>query len=272
LIIIYGAVVDEWGNKNIEEIMTKKHMVIEDDESIGAVLSLFRREGISHAPVVKEGKLVGIISIHDIIQNIFIPKQKQSRGEIVGEKVPILSIPVKGIMSKPAITVLRKKKLKDAVEKMHKFNISSLIVIEKNKPIGLVTKRDFLEPIAQMEKKGLGLAVQFSVKDVGVDNIQRDFIMKDFESFANRYNETLESGILFVYIKGHGTNMKGDQLVHCRLQLRTVKASFFSSSEGYGVEQNFQVALDRLENQILKSTDVQYDPEVARNYLRRIHS
>jgi len=71
-------------------------------------------------------------------------------------------------------------------------------------------------------------------------------------------------------MKTLGTNFKGDQLIHCRLQLRTVKGSFFSSSEGYGIEQTFRSALDRLERQILQSKEFEYDPEFARTYLRRI--
>jgi len=33
--------------------MTKKTFVLEEDESVGTVLSLFREHGISHAPVAR---------------------------------------------------------------------------------------------------------------------------------------------------------------------------------------------------------------------------
>jgi len=268
--IIHGAVIGKWGNTKVEEVMTKKTFVVEEDESVGTVLSLFRENGISHAPVVSNGKLVGIVSIHDIIEHIFQPRQRQTVGEIVGEKVPVLSIPTKGIMAKPVITVLPENKLKDAAKKMHEFDISSLVVVRKRRPVGIVTKRDFLESLAEMEIPRRRLTVQFSVKDVEIDEIQRGFIMDDFESFTRKYKETLEVGTLFVYMKTHGTNYKGDQLVHCRLQLRTRKGSFFSSGEGFGVEQTFRTALDRLEKQILRSQEFEYDPEFARMYLRRI--
>jgi len=267
--VIHGAVMERWGNARVEEIMTKKPFVIEEDESIGAVLSLFRGEGISHVPIVKDGKLVGIIGIYDIIENIFQPRHVQRLGERVGEKVPVLSIPAKGIMVKPVVTVLSETKLQDAAEQMHKFNISSLVIVSKGRPVGIITKRDFLEPLAQMGKPMRRLMVNFSVKDVEIDEVQRGFIMGDFESFTNRYGETLESGTLFVYMKAHGTNFKGDQLIHCRLQLRTRKGAFFSSGEGYGVEQTFKVALDRLEGQIVKSTELASDREFVKAYFKR---
>jgi len=267
--VIHGAVMERWGNTRVEEIMTKKPFVIEEDESVGAILSLFRSEGISHVPIVRDGKLVGIVSIYDIIENVFQPRQRQTSGEIVGEKVPVLSLPAKGILVKPVVTVLPETKLREAVEQMRKFDISSLVVASKGRPVGIMTKRDFLEPLAQMEKPVRRLMVQFSVKDVKIDEIQRGFIMDDFESFTGRYGETLESGTLFVYVRTHGTNFKGDQLIHCRLQFRTRRGSFFSSGEGWGVEQTFRLALDRLEGQIVKSTELSSDREFAKDYLRR---
>jgi CBS domain-containing protein len=266
--VIHGAVMERWGNSRVEEIMTKKPFLIEEDESVGSILSLFRSEGISHVPIVRDGKLVGIVSIYDIIRNIFEPRQSQRRGELGGKKGPVLSMPAKGIM-KTAVTVLPETKLREAAEQMHKFDISSLVIVSKGRPVGIMTKRDFLEPLAQMEKPVRRLTVQFSVKDVEIDEIQRGLINGDFKSFTRRYGETLESGTLFVYMKTHGTNFKGDQLIHCRLQFRTRKGSFFSSGEGYGVEQTFRLALDRLEGQIVKSTELADDREFAKDYLRR---
>ena len=268
--VIQGAVIGNWGSTKVEEVMTKKPFFVEEDESVGAVLSLFREQGISHAPVVSDGSLVGIVSIQNIITSIFQPRQRQTVGDIVGEKVPVLSIPAKGIMTKPVITVLPETLLKDAVEKMQEFNISSLVVVRKGRPVGILTKRDLLEPLAEMEMPKQKVSVQFSVKGVEIGDIQRGVIMDDFESFASKYQKTLEAGALFVYMKTHGTNYKGQQLIHCRLQFRTRKGSFFSSSEGYGVEATFRTALDRLERQLLRSQELAHEPEYTKKYLRRI--
>ncbi len=267
--VIHGAIMEKWGNTHVEEIMTKKPFVVEEDESLGTVLSLLRSEGISHVPVVKGGKLVGIVSISDIIADIFQSRHVQRFGERVGQKVPVLSIPAKGLMVQPVITVLPESKLRDAEEQMHKFNISSLVIVSKGRPVGIITKRDFLEPLAQMEKPEERLTIQFSVKDVEIDETQRGAVMDDFKSFTHRYGDTLEVGTLFVYMKTHGTNFKGDQLIHCRLQFRTKKGAFFSSGEGYGVDQTFRIALDRLEGQIVKSTELANDKEFLKGYLRR---
>jgi len=268
--IIHGAVIQDWGNRRIEEIMVKAPHVIEANRSVGAVLSLFREYGISHIPVVDNGKLVGIISIQDIIEHVFQPQDSQTLGEIVGEKTPVLSIPAKSIMTRPVVTVTPETSLKEAEKKMHDFNISCLVVIAKEQIAGIVTKLDFLELISQMELPERKLSVQFAVKDLEIDPIQQGFMMDEFDSFTRKYGDALGVGSLFVYMKTHGTNHKGGQLIHCRLQLRTAKGSFFSSGEGWGVEATFRVALDRLDKRILRSKELGHESKYAQDYLRRI--
>jgi len=268
--IIKGAVMGQWGNTKVENVMTQRPHVVEQDESVGAVLSLFREHGISHAPVVKDGTLVGLVSIQDIVTSVFQPRQRQTVGDIVGEKVPVLSVPVKGIMSKPVVTVLPETMLKDAVDKMLKTDVSSLVVIKRGRPAGILTKRDLLEPIAGMELPKQRITVQFAVKNIEIDDIQRGMIMEDFESFARRYRKTIQTGALFVYMKTHGTNFKGMPLIHCRLQFRTDKGTFYSSSEGYGAETTFKVVLERLERQMLRNKELAHEPECARRILRQL--
>ncbi len=268
--LIHGAVTQEWGSTAVEKIMTKAPQIIDANRSVGAVLSLFREHGVSHVPVVDKGKLVGIISIHDIVEQVFQPRQRQTLGEIVGEKVPVLSIPAKGIMTRPVVAVVPETSLREAAIKMHEQDVSCLVVLSKERLVGIVTKLDFLEPISQLETVERKLAVQFGVKGVTVNPDQQGFMMDEFEAFARKYEDALEQGTLFVYMKTHGSNHKGVPLLHCRLQLRTVKGPFFSSSEGFGVESTFRVALDRLDKRLLRSRELSYNPKYARDFLRKV--
>ncbi len=271
--IIHGAVTQEWGNTPIEQIMTKAPFTVEATRTVGAVLSLFREHDISHMPVMENGKLVGIISTQDIIENVFQPNQRQTLGDIKGEKIQVLSIPAKGVMTSPVVTVTPETTLRVAEKKMHSLNVHCLIVSAKDRVVGLVTKTDFLEPISTLEEADRRLTVQFAVKGAEIDASAQGFMMGEFDSFARKYKDLLESGTLFVYMKLHGTNFKGQPLIHCRLQLRTVKGVkgfFFASAEGWGVEPTFRVALDRLDKRILRSKELSFDPTYAREYLRKL--
>ncbi len=270
--IIHAAVLQEWGNNAIEKIMTRAPHTIEANRSVGAVLGLMRECGISHVPVMDNGKLVGMISIEDILKNIYWPQKRQTTGDIVGEKIETLSVPAKGIMAKPLITVEPQTSLRVTEKTMHDRDISCLLVVSNDRLVGIVTKRDFLEPISQLETVEKKLSVQFGIKDVEVTPEQQGFMMDEFDSFAHKYQDAFQLGTLFVYMKSHGnTNLRGTPLIHCRLQFRTVRGTFFSASEGWGVEPTFRVALDRLDRRLLRSKELlAYNPRYAKDYLRKI--
>jgi CBS domain-containing protein len=271
--IIHAAVGDEWGRTAVEKVMTRAPHTLESNRSVGAVLGVMREFGISHVPIIEGGRLVGMVSIEDILVNIYWPQRRQTLGDIVGEKIETLGLAVKGIMASPVITVSTKMNLRDAEQRMHDRDVSCLAVVDDERLVGIVTKLDFLEPISQLgatvDRK---LTVQFGTKDVDVSADQQTFMMNEFDSFSHRFKEAFQQGTLFVYMKSHGDNgVRETPLVHCRLQFRTARGTFYSASEGWGVEPTFRVALVRLERRLLRSKELlAYNPKYAKDYLRKI--
>ena len=103
--VIHGAVTDGWGKNEVETVMTRAPHTLESNRSVGAVLGLMREFGISHVLIMEGGELVGMVSIEDILENIYWPQRRQTKGDIVGEKIETLGVAVKGIMASPVITV-----------------------------------------------------------------------------------------------------------------------------------------------------------------------
>ncbi len=270
--VIHAAVGQDWGKSKVSSVMTRAPHTIDANRSVGAVLTLFREQGFSHVPVMDAGKLVGIISIQDILENIFQPTQRQTTGDIIGEKVETFAVPAKGIMKSPVITVDANANLRDAEKRMHDYNISCLAVTSNDRLVGIITKQDFLEPISQLETVQPKLTIQFGVKDTAITPEQQGFMMDEFDAFSRKYQEAFQMGTLFVYMKSHGNaSMRGTPLVHCRLQFRTVRGTFFSSGEGWGIESTFRVALVRLDRRLLRSKELlAYNPKFARDYLRKV--
>jgi CBS domain-containing protein len=271
--VIHGAVTNGWGKTDVEKVMTRAPHTLESNRSVGAVLGLMREYGISHVPILEGGKLVGMVSMEDILQNIYWPQRHQTQGDMVGEKIETLGIAVKGIMSSPAITVDPKTNLQAAEKKMHEHNISCVAVVANDHLVGVVTKLDFLEPISQLEgETQRKLTIQFGTKGVEMSADQQAYMMDEFDSFSHRYQEAFQLGTLFVYMKSHGNNgVRDTPLVHCRLQFRTARGTFYSASEGWGIEPTFRVALDRLDRRLLRSKELlAYNPKYAKDYLRKI--
>jgi len=270
--IIHAAVNQQWGNCAIETVMTKAPHTLEANRSVGAVLSIMRDYGVSHVPIIENGKLVGMISIENVLENIYWPQRHQTTGDIVGEKIETLSIPAKGIMARPVVSVEPQTTLRAAEKLMHDQQTDCLTVASNERLVGIVTKLDFLEPISQLEVAPKKLSIQFGLKDVEVSPEQESFMMSEFDSFVHKYQEAFQQGTLFVYMKSHrNTNLRGTPLVHCRLQFRTVRGTFFSASEGWGIEPTFRVALDRMDRRLLRSKELlAYNPKFAKDYLRKI--
>jgi CBS domain-containing protein len=270
--VIHAVVGAEWGSNPVESIMTRAPHTLEANRSVGAVLGLMREFGISHVPIMEKGRLAGLVSVQDILQNLYFPPKRMGNMDVAGDRIDTLGVAAKGIMNAPVITVDPKKNLRDCEQLMHNHDISCLCIVEGERLVGVVTKLDFLEPISQMEIAERRLTVQFGLKDVEISPEQQDFMMAEFDSFSHRFQEAFQLGSLFVYMKSHrGTNMRGTPMVHCRLQFRTTRGSFFAASEGWGIEPTFKVALDRLERRLLRSKELlAYNPRFARDYLRKM--
>ena len=270
--VIHAVVGAEWGSNPVESIMTRAPHTLEANRSVGAVLGLMREFGISHVPIMEKGRLAGLVSVQDILENLYFPPKRMGNMDVAGDRIDTLGVAAKGIMSAPVITVDPKKNLRDCEQLMHNHDISCLCVVDGERLVGVVTKLDFLEPISQMETAERRLTIQFGVKDVEISPEQQDFMMAEFDSFSHRFQEAFQLGSLFVYMKSHrGTNMRGTPMVHCRLQFRTTRGSFFAASEGWGIEPTFKVALDRLERRLLRSKELlAYNPRFARDYLRKM--
>lgn len=270
--VIHSVVADQWGGSPVESVMTRAPHTMEANRSVGAVLGLMREFGVSHVPIMDKGKLAGLVSVQDILENIYYPPKRMGNNDVAGDRIDTLGIAAKGIMSAPAITVDPKKSLRDCEALMHNRDISCLCVVEGDRLIGVVTKLDFLEPISQLETAERRFTVQFGLKDVDISPEQQEFMMAEFDGFSRRFQEAFKLGSLFVYMKSHrGTNLRGTPMVHCRLQFRTTRGSFYAASEGWGIEPTYKVALDRLERRLLRSKELlAYNPRFARDYLRKM--
>ncbi len=54
----------------VREIMTRNVMVVHPDESIDRCMTLMTQKRIRHLPVVEEDKVVGVISIGDVVKTV----------------------------------------------------------------------------------------------------------------------------------------------------------------------------------------------------------
>jgi len=247
------AVADtEFGDVPVRELMSPDVITVGEDDTLAAVLNTFREHGISRAPVVKDGKLVGIVTMHDCIMAI-IPKKRLTRGAI-SEKKPRLGIPVTNIMTESVITISEDVVVRKAVELMVSNGISGLVVTRDDKISGIVTKTDILEAISKLgAEKDEDFLLELTAGDVRFD---RSHVEKELRRLVEKFGVFLKRGVVHVYFKRHGERFKRHPLIFCKIRMRTDGKLFIGRGEGFGGDAAFHIALENLERQILKAKEL----------------
>jgi CBS domain-containing protein/anti-sigma regulatory factor (Ser/Thr protein kinase) len=115
-------------NLPIEEVMRKNVITVTPETTIRQLKEILRINRISGAPVLDDGRLVGIVSIEDLIKAL-------EAGE--------LDVPVGQRMTQQLITVLEKASIVEAIKKFSRFHIGRLLVVnEKGDLTGILTGSD----------------------------------------------------------------------------------------------------------------------------------
>ena len=124
--------------KTVFDVASKDLINLNSKDSIKEAAIILSNEGIEGAPVVKNGHIVGILTLSDIILAIANDNE---------------SLNVEDIMSKHIITVDKDVMIADAIEIMYKNKIGRLIVIDKDStnPIVIITRTDLLDQIAGLK-------------------------------------------------------------------------------------------------------------------------
>ncbi len=117
----------------ISEVMTRNVQTMSPDMRLVDVLDLFREKRISGAPVISQDKLVGIISIEDLIRSL-------RYGDI--------NALVSDYVSPRVITVNSFDPVVEALKVFVKTHVGRLPVIDENeKLVGIITKGDITSGI-----------------------------------------------------------------------------------------------------------------------------
>jgi hypothetical protein len=180
------------------------------------------------------------------------PREKASRGDLIGERVATLGNKVSSIMTRHVYTVSPGEKLVTAVDKMDSLGISSLVVTERNRVVGIVTMMDALEPVAALAtSEESTISVQVSYKLSKMDVEDKDRVMEVVSQFVRRFGRSVGAGTLSLYFKEHKEKHGDMHMIHCRARLNTNKYQFVGIGEAWRADFAARTALERIERQFL---------------------
>jgi acetoin utilization protein AcuB len=137
----------------VSERMSYPVVTVDPEMPINEALTLMRREHIRRTPVIKDGKLVGIVSDKDLLNASPSPATSLSIWEM---NYLLSKITVKDVMTKEVLTVTDDTPIEEAARVMADNKIGGLPVTRDEKVIGIITETDlfkiFLEMMGAREK------------------------------------------------------------------------------------------------------------------------
>lgn len=105
----------------VQDIMSQPLVIVSSDRSVQAAVELMEQRRIGCLPVVDEGRLIGIVTSRDV--------RNAHPNRLVAD-----------VMSGEVVTVAPGNSLWEAKELLERHGIERLVVVERDAPLGIVTK------------------------------------------------------------------------------------------------------------------------------------
>ncbi len=246
--ILRHVMEEDLGEERVENFLSRDVITVSPNDNIGKVIKIFREHSISRLPVVDDGKVVGVITLRDIIDKVIHPEEKPEYGEFIAEKKRYLKISVKGIMTDEPLMMPPSSPLREVIKEMLERGIGGMLVGEGKKLVGIITVKDILEPLASRKEEKT--FIQFCGETDEIEDFDREEGMAHMRELLRKYSSVLEDGFLYVYLKKYRERKHGLPHVHCRIRATTPHGIFVASRDGWGFIQALKNAVRALEKQM----------------------
>ncbi|GJQ37023.1 MAG: hypothetical protein JETCAE01_30330 [Anaerolineaceae bacterium] len=131
----------------VGERMSHPVITVTPETPVHDALAMFRNERIRRAPVVKDGKMLGIVAERDLLNASPSPVTSLSVWEM---NYMISKVTVKQVMSKKVITVDFDTPIEEAARIMADKKIGGLPVMRSGKMVGIITETDLFKILLEL--------------------------------------------------------------------------------------------------------------------------
>jgi CBS domain-containing protein len=132
---------DKIPSKKISEVMTTDVKTCSSKDNVAKVWLNMKETGFSGLPVVKNDKLIGMVTRRNIINAGYARIEREDEQGTRSSMSP----PVEKIMSTPAYSLTPETSLKEAVQAFMKLDVGRLSVVNGGKLAGIVDRSDIIK-------------------------------------------------------------------------------------------------------------------------------
>lgn len=273
LMLLNRIAKEEFGKRKVEEFMTTDVITLRPDDTVAKALATMRDHAISRIPLVnEEGRLEGLVTLHDLIVRFIKPRFRAQTGELVGEKIPPFSTRLREVMIRGVITILPDATVQEAVATMIDSNIDGLVVVDENDRVrGVLTIKDLLLPISRMVEKEVKFYLQLGGDASLLSDFTRERIIEDIKRFVDGYEDLLgNEGTIYLYLRRFSEKFRGVYLYQARMRVVTDRGIFIATGETWGAIQAVHDAIRAIERQLLQKAELERDTHYYKRFLERI--
>jgi len=143
----------------LRDVMTKNPITIESESLLLDARRMIKEKNIRRLPVVDKGKLVGIVTKKDLDEALPPPTSATSAYEFRS----LSRMKVKEIMKKDPLTFTPSTLFEEALKIGQKNKISSFLVVEDGKLVGITTESDIVRLLTRalgLEEEGSRITIE----------------------------------------------------------------------------------------------------------------
>lgn len=155
--------------KNVRDFMNREVVFFSPETSVFEVAKAFSDKSISGAPVIKDDKVVGVISVSDIVRFMSMKLSRVKFSEIPSLSLLVLNViqsgkeyitfkkemekisktEIRHMMSKKTVSISPGASLYEAAATMEKNDVNRLPVIENEKLVGIIARADLIKALIE---------------------------------------------------------------------------------------------------------------------------
>jgi CBS domain-containing protein/ribosome-associated translation inhibitor RaiA len=235
-----------------KNIMQKQIISMNPNEGIAQARRKMLDKGISHIPILNNGKIKGLVTAGQIVHSFITPASKTTRGDRAGEKISRFPGQVNAIMDEQPFTLKNNSSIHDLVNGFTRSQKSAcLITDDEENLIGIITPREILKIITSIkpEPKLPVFIVGLTDEDFFEQSIAEEKVRRTVNKSLKIHPDLNE---IRIKVKKQSS---GGERTRYQLAARALgpSTSFQAKHEGWGLMETFDGLCDALDKTLRRA-------------------
>jgi ribosomal subunit interface protein len=244
--------IDVLSRHRVDEVMSPITLVLQETDRCGTLFGQDQLRQIESHPlpvVDRKGKLVGAVGVVDLGEVLWRPRVGGKKD--AATEGSVFDIEVRTIMHTPPVTTPRGTPTGTAAVQMTREKVSSVFIVEGDKPVGVVSQSDLLGLAIGEGGAAGGTLGDVFVQIQGLRASNDPSVLADIDRVVarglRRISRYVRPVMLNLHVSPHATHRSGEATVEGRLH--TEHGIVYASRTGWNLYAALADLLDEIESQ-----------------------